>query len=333
METSIAIDKKEIPCEYKKIDIYELKFHPKNPRIASVLENFGDLTEEAIDKELWGRNPTHQLKQNIEEHGGLQHPVIVYEGRVIEGNTRLCCYRHLYKEHNNEQWRYIDCRVLGGEVTDRQINALLGNEHIVGKIKWETYEKGYWMTMMLERDQYGWDELQKIVGQGKPWIESHIAAYKAMKKEKIEDKSKFSHFVQLKSNTKIKNIKNTSDPNIEEKIIEAIKNDQITEAVDIRKIPAICKDKNSKKRLFEYGEEVQQVFHDLKATKPTLDSPFIRLVEDLDTKTKKMKRVERDDLSESKRSKSKIRALTKELLNLCDELGIDLQIPRKIRKR
>lgn len=333
-QTSISIEGEEIPCEYKKIDIFQLKFHPQNPRIASILaKHKGQLTEDVIDSTLWEKNSTHQLKRNIEQHGGLQHPIIVYRTYVVEGNTRLCCYRHLYNEFKDEKWKYIDCRVLLGTVSNRQINALLGNEHIVGKIKWETYEKGYWMTMMLDRDNYSWEDLEKIVGKSRGWIENHIAAYKLMIEEGVEDTSKFSHFVQTVSNADIKKIKNTSDPEIEKKIIHAIKNDQFKDAKDIRKIPAIFKDKKSKKRLFDYGEECQQVYHDLKSSKPTIDSPFIRVVEDLNNRITKMKRIEISELSDSNQDKVKIRRLAKEIFKLCKELEIDLNIPNKLKKK
>jgi hypothetical protein len=333
---SIYIGNKEIPCLYQKMDINQLKFHHDNPRIASILfknkGNNGEVTEEKIDSILWdNNNNTHQLKRNIEDNGGLQNPIIVYKNEVLEGNTRLCCYRHLYNEFKIDKWKYIDCKILLGDVTPKEVNALLGNEHIIGKIKWETYEKGYWMTMMLERDHYSWEELEKIVGQCRAWIQNHIDAYKIMIRENVEDTSKFSHFVQLVSNGEIKKIESTTDPEIKEKIIGAIKNGQFQDAKDIRKIPTILKDKKAKKRLFEYGEDCQQVYHELKSDKPTIDSPFIKAVSDITIRVESMKREQRDELSESNQDKAKIRKLTKELIKLCRELDIDINLPKNMR--
>lgn len=226
-ENHISLSGKDIPIKHEKIDIFKLKFYPENPRIASIIDKSKDKSETFIDNELWNRNETHDLKRRIERHGGLIHEIIVWKDNVLEGNTRLCCFRHLYNEYQDDKWKKIDCTVIIGDITKKEINSLLADEHIIGKIKWDTYEKGCWMTMMKKRENYDWDELEKIVGKSRAWIENHIDAYNMMVKANVGEKAKFSHFVQ--AIPVIKKLKD-KEPQIENKIVTAIKNEQFEDA-------------------------------------------------------------------------------------------------------
>ena len=61
---------------------------------------------------------------------------------MLEGNTRLCCYRHLYKESKyDNKWKYIKCHLILDEIIQDDIYRLLCTEHIEGKIDWDPYEK------------------------------------------------------------------------------------------------------------------------------------------------------------------------------------------------
>lgn len=326
--TYITINKKEVLCTYHDLDILQLQYHPGNPRIASVLAKYnGNITDELIDSTLWDKDSTHNLKRNIEKHGGLLNPIVVFQNKVIEGNTRLCCYRHLYSEHKDEKWRYINCKILVGDVTQKELTALLGNEHIVGKTQWDPYEKAYWMTTMNVKDNYSTEEIAGIVGQGKAWVENHIKAYQLMKSEKVEDISKFSYFYQIVSNNDIKDISKNVDPDVVPKLVTAIKNDQFTDAREIRKVPTLYKDKKSVKKVFGKGEKFDQAYHDLKSKKPTIDSTFIRSVDDISDRIQNMKITEREEIKKNNQNKYSIKKLTKSLIKLCNQLEIDIHVP------
>jgi len=320
-QNHISLSGKDIPIKHEKIDIFNLKFYPENPRIASIIDKSKDKSETFIDNELWNRNETHDLKRRIERHGGLIHEIIVWKGHVLEGNTRLCCFRHLYNEYEDDKWKKIDCTVIIGDITKKEINSLLADEHIIGKIKWNTYEKGCWMTMMKERENYEWDELEKIVGKSRAWIETHIDAYKMMVKRNVEEKAKFSHFLQ--AIPVIKKLKN-KDPQIENKLVKAIKNEQFEDAKDLRKVPVLFSDKKSRKRLFDDGEKCGQVYIDLKAKSPSVDTPLMRSIEDTTKRLENMSRLERESIRDDKRELDKIKKLAKEVVKLCRELQLNI---------
>ena len=158
-EKCINLAGEEIPVESRMIDIFKLKYYPDNPRILSIIKQNPKIKkdEKLIGEELWGgrhANDTHRLFRDIERHGGLIHPIIVHDNYVLEGNTRLCCFRRLYELYKDEKWKFIRCEILlTKELPKEKISILLGNEHIIGKIQWETFEKGCWMRKMLKEDK------------------------------------------------------------------------------------------------------------------------------------------------------------------------------------
>src|SRR3989344_2022428 len=289
--------------------------------------------EKLIEEKLWDDDDTHKLFRSIEHHGGLINPIIVHDNYVLEGNTRLCCFRRLYAQNKEDKWKFIRCEVLLiKKLPKEKIDILLGNEHIIGKIEWDTFEKGCWMTKMLKEDKYNIEKIKEIVGNSESWIKIHIQSYEDMIKAKVNDKDKFSHFVQLDSNDQIRQIQK-KDPKIKEKIIKAIKNEQFKTAQDIRKIPIIYEDEKARKRFFEYGEPIDQIFHDLKSEHPTRGSPFIRVIEDLTQRASELTRKERAEIAEDLEQKDKIKKLARELKKLCSELkkeGLS-KIDEKIR--
>ncbi len=327
----ISIGGKRISYRMEKVDIFKLTFYPENPRISSIIsKHTGEVTEEFIDEMLWAENETHRLKRDIERDGGLIHPVIVYDNKTIEGNTRLCCFRHLYGEckksgQRDEQnkWTYIDCWILLEGINKMQLYRLLCNEHITGKIQWSTYEKGNLLTKMAEQDNISHEEIKNMTGLSVPTIIYHIQAFKTMVTENMTDKRKYSHLVEVYKNAEIWKLK-SRDPQIVEKIVSAIKNDQFGDAKDIRKVPHIYKDKNSRKRLLEYGEKCDQVFIDLKSKIPTIDSPFMRAIEDITNRMRNLTREEREQISKSGKQKYKIMKLAKESVSICKELDIEI---------
>jgi len=284
-----------------------------------------------IDAVLWERNETHRLYQQIEKDGGLIHPVLVYDDEVLEGNTRLCCYRHLFKVNKDAKWKQIKCHVILEDLTQDEIYRLLCIEHIEGKAEWEAYEKANLYCKMKEEEGMTLEQISRLVGESAPTVGYRMKAYKLMVDNKVIEKGKYSHFEQLVRSRSVQNVKKR-EPKIEERVIELIKDDKIPKAQDIRLIGDILKHKEAKKRLFVKRENIVQVHHDLKAKAPMTDSSFMKDIEALIRKASQLKREEREGLKQSKRDCVKIEQLTKELIKLCRELDIKIHIPKRMRK-
>lgn len=329
---ALSIQGREINYEFQMIDIDKIQFYRKNPRIATILsEHAGEVTDAVIDEKLWGRDETHKLYGRIKKDGGLIHPIIVYNGEVLEGNTRLCCYRHLYGETKDERWKHIKCHSILDNLTQDEIYRLLCTEHIEGKIEWEAYEKANLYRKMKDEERMTLQQISTLVGESPTEVNFKIQACKLMIESSVIDKHKYSHFEQLVSNQKIQEIKKVHDSHIQEKIIELIKAGKIKNAVDIRKVPDIYKHKTARKRLLDEKQDVGQVYHDLKAQAPMTVSPFMKEVESLIKRIKDLQREEREGLRKSKRDLVKIKELVKELFTLCTELDIKIHIPKNLR--
>jgi len=258
-EIALSIRGREINYEYHTMDIDEIRFYRKNPRIATILaEHTGEITDEVIDGKLWERDETHKLYRRIGRDGGLIHPILVYRNEVLEGNTRLCCYRHLYNTTNDARWKYIKCHIILDELTQDEIYRLLCTEHIEGKIEWEAYEKANLFCKMREEEGMTLEQISEIVNESTMSIYNKIKAHKMMVEHSVVDKSKYSHFEQLVLSGPIREIKKTQDKDIEEKVIELIKEEKIKKATDIRKVGDIYKHKKARKRLFGQKEELGQ---------------------------------------------------------------------------
>lgn len=331
---ALSIRGREINYEYQTLNINDVQFYRKNPRVATILaEDTGEITDEVIDGKLWERNETHKLYRRIEKDGGLIHPILVYHNKVLEGNTRLCCYRHLYSTTNDDRWRYIKCHIILEELTQDEIYRLLCTEHIEGKIEWGAYEKANLFCKMKEEEDMTLEQISEIVNESTTSINNKIRAYRMMVEHSVIDKSKYSHFEQLVLSGPIREIKKAQDKDIEEKVIDLIKEGKINKATDIRKIGDIYKHRKARKRLFDQKEELDQVYIDLKAKAPMTDSSFMKDIEGLVKKVRKLSREDREGLKQNKRDSSKIEQLAKELVRLCKELNIKIHIPKKMRKR
>ncbi len=332
MKNTLSIQGKEINYEYKLVDINNINFYRSNPRIATILSEYKDeITNDIIDKTLWDRNTTKKLYRRIEKDGGLIHPILVYNNDVLEGNTRLCCYRHLYSKQKNDKWKYIKCNVINDNISSNDIYRLLCSEHIEGKIDWETYEKANLYFKMNQEENMTYDSISEIVGESAPTVSIRIKAFKLMVDNGIVDKNKYSHFDQLVRNPELNEI-GARNPEITDKTIELIKSEKIPKATDIRKIGDIYKHKKARKRLFTNNENIEQVYHDLKAKAPMTDSSFMKDIEKLIKKVKYLKREEREGLKQCKKDCFNIEKLVKELISLCEELDVKIFIPKNIRK-
>lgn len=332
MESKINIRGHSIAYEIQEKDICEIEFYHKNPRISTIVDGMTTVTEQAIDDALWQLPQTHALKRTIEQDGGLIHPIIVYKNKVLEGNTRLCCYRHLSSEFTGPEgakWRKIPSQVITVTLTQDDIYRLLCSEHIDGKIEWDAWEKAHFFFRMQKEESKSAEEIAKIAKESVSSINNKISAYKLMTESGVYDKSKYSYFEQIIISKPIKEILKT-DPEIQTKVIEKVKDGTIQRAETIRKIGDIWKHKDARKEAFVKNRPLEAVYHELKANAPMTDSPLMKDAEDLLKRVKALTREEREAIKNNSRDRSKIEFLTKEMVQLCNEMDIKLHIPKKI---
>ncbi len=97
--TTITVGDHILSVQVKELPVDSLRYYSSNPRIFSILKHLGDkVSQEQIESELWKLNSTKDLFQDIGRNKGLIEEILVRGVEVLEGNSRLCVYRHLLKK-------------------------------------------------------------------------------------------------------------------------------------------------------------------------------------------------------------------------------------------
>lgn len=242
----MPIGKQTVTVTDTELKQSDLLFYAENPRVFSALHTLDEdsPSQETIEKEMCKLDHVKTLRMSIEANGGLLEPVIVKGNIVLEGNCRLAAYRMLAKK-DISRWSYIRCTVLPEDITEEQILSLLGTIHIIGRMDWNAFEKaGYlWRTQKKSRRPINAiaDDLGMKVNDAK----LSIKVYERMRKEDDMQPRKWSHYFELLKNPAITNAdEENPDMNIVDRVIEKIKNEDFSDAKDIRKIGTVIKSQN-----------------------------------------------------------------------------------------
>jgi len=254
-----TVSGKKIPYTYQEIDIWTLEFWKENPRVsASIKEMYGEreLSNDDIDKALWKRGSVKDLKKDIEKQGGLIDEILIRGTIVLEGNSRLCAFRHLFKEaeeRNDEdgmlKWSYIKAKILPPDTSDEIIFAILGTWHIKGKTPWEAYEKAAYLKKMQTQYKLTDKEIADKISQPEKFVKDNIKALELMRENDIKKLEKFSYCFETVKNKRINEL-SKKDESILPGIFQAIKDDRFSKAEQIRDVPKVIKDKKAFKEFF-----------------------------------------------------------------------------------
>ena len=184
------------------------------------------------------------LKTSIDANGGLLEPVIVRGNIVLEGNCRLAAYRLLAKSDINK-WAYIRCTVLPDDITEEQVLSLLGTIHIIGRMDWNAFEKAGYLYRTKQKSRRPIRAIADDLGMKVSEATLAVKVYERMREEEDIQPKKWSYYYELLKNPSIVNAdEENPDMKIVPKVIEKIKNEEFTDAKDIRKIGTVIKSQN-----------------------------------------------------------------------------------------
>ena len=327
-------NKEKIRYEVKILNIDDLMYYPQNPRIMSDIEKIKEknpdliIDQNVLDRLMWDRDATHTLYQTIKKDGGLNEALLVYNNYVIEGNTRLCCLKRLSKE--DEKWKEVPCEVIIDEITSLQINRLLIDKHVIGKNEWSAYDKSLLYYRLKHEDNYSVKEIAELGHESPTKVYQRIAAIELYKESKCSDIKKYSHFEQFVSIRDINKMVK-EDPKIQEAAVSQILSGKIPTAQDIRSIPTICRDKDSKKRFIRGDEQITEIVLDLEQQKKLQNKALINVVRDLSDKIQKMSEEDIQCLKNNNSDKAQINKLLKDLVKLAE--FAEIKLPGKLQTK
>ena len=248
METKreMPIGKQTVLVTDTELKQSDLKFYAENPRVFSALHTLDDdaPSQETIEKEMCKLDHVKTLRMSIEANGGLLEPVIVRGNVVLEGNCRLAAYRMLAKV-DPIKWAYIRCTVLPEDITEEQILNLLGTIHIIGRMDWNAFEKAGYLYRTQKKSRRPINAIADDLGMRVNDAKLAIKVYDRMHKEDDMQPRKWSHYFELFKNPAITNAdEENPDMKIISRVIDKIKNEEFTDAKDIRKIGTVIKSQN-----------------------------------------------------------------------------------------
>lgn len=306
----VVIDGKTVVYDPTKKDILKLKYYSENPRVHSVLAAYGSTpSQEEIQKELWDLDSTKDLYRNILSNRGIVEPIIVRNGFVLEGNSRLCAYRKLYEnaKDNTEKklWRHITAIDLPRDVTEKQIFQLLGTYHIRGKAKWLTFEKASYVYRMKKQFGMKEEDIAKDLGMSKTEVKHMIDSYTTMEREGVKDLQKFSYFMEFFKNRALTKICE-KNPKLPKEFSKWVIEDQIPRAEVVRDLPKILNDKTATKSFYNESDFAKAKNIAFRKN-PEHDSAFLR---QLKKTTEELKEAEVPNLISEMNDDSKKRIIT-----------------------
>ncbi|HOV23364.1 MAG TPA: hypothetical protein PL107_03740 [Candidatus Marinimicrobia bacterium] len=334
-KNEIVVIGQKIQTRIEEINIFKLNYWKENPRVNAIIKQKcrdRDISDEDIEKELWEKDSVKDLFKDIERDGGLIDEILVKGNIVLEGNSRLCAYRHLYKksEKKNDEdgmlkWSYIRARIIPEETSNEVVFSILGTWHIKGKTQWDTYEKAAYLKRMNTEYSYSLKDIADSISQTEKFVKDHIEAYDLMVANNVYTLDKFSYFYELVKNKKIKELA-SKEPTIIPNTIQAIKEDRFKRGEEIRDLPKILKDKKAKKEFFDDKVDFNDALETTKDRHPEHADSFYNNIKKVTTilQSRSIKNIEeiKEDIKTDKNKKYILEKFYREVNSFCKKVGI-----------
>jgi len=269
------------------LPIEDIKLDSTNPRLANTvaLNNVseGPAMQRHLEETLWSDPDVRQLYQSVRENKGLVERIIVRANRVAaEGNCRTVVYRKLRATFPTDPtWRKIPARVLPDNITQKQIDILLGELHVGGKNEWIPFEKAGHIHTLFAKHGLTQDEIAKLLHTSKTAVNHNIHAFGAMKDRYLVEypgpgaPRKFSHFLELYKKPPLREwVKN--DPTALDHFVEWVGTDKIGKGASVRHLDAIISNPAAMKAFDRGGMAAAQPI--LMRDSPELSSPLFKFM-------------------------------------------------------
>ncbi len=303
---------KEYDFKEMKIDIFKLKYYPENPRVHHVISILGqNPSQDKIEEAMWNDN-TKDLFWDIRKKG-LQDPILISEDYyVMEGNSRLCAFRHLYyqaKEKNLQEemdkWRYIQCEIYPPGIGKLGLHYMLGTWHIKQKNPWDAFEKASYIRRIMTEFHKTVEQIAEELHIKKTEINKMLWIEEFMKNEKIQDIKKYSYLEPIYQKPELRK-KVEKDKKFKKRIVNLIHNASIGKAENLRKLHALMEKKKDALDKLEDGVPFEKVYAEALLESPD-DDPLLKDIIKITKKLDKLNMV--DFLKETKSNKTNISIL------------------------
>lgn len=338
---TIIVKGREISYEIKDVDIYSLEYYKENPRINYIVSKHPPekVTQEFIEQELLKLDSVRERIHDLRENKGLLDEVYVLGNKVVEGNTRLCAFRRLYKQTNDSRWKFIKARILQNDVTDDELFYILSTFHIKGKTEWDAYEKAAYIYKMIKVLNKNPEEICKQLGKHRKTVEAMLSAYEVMSRKYLatipetklvngvrDQLKKYSYFEAFfLQKDLVQRIKEA--PVFLDEFVEWVKEDRFKRAQEVRELPKILGNKKACKTFYEAdaGEAFDDAIHILYEHKPEKVDRFYKKVREFRDLIQAAEVIKvKADTENNKNKKAELQQCYKDLKRFCKEVGLEV---------
>lgn len=252
---------KKIKAITEQINQADLLFYSENPRVYSILNKMGEEpTQEKIYKQMCEMDHVKTLKSSILSNGGILDPLLVKDNgddtfTVLEGNSRLAAIRMICAMGNNiAKWAMVKCKVFPQTITEDEIYALLGQYHIIGRKDWDAYEKASYLYRRYIKTKLPVDYMAKELGITTSQADKMIKTIKFMEEHNDTDTKHYSYYSDVYLSSKSIAKYRDTYPQLDDRVVQMIKKEEVKDAKDLRKLNEISKgkDKLSKRTMQDF---------------------------------------------------------------------------------
>lgn len=336
---TMEINGRSIEYEQKNLDIHEVDYYLDNPRINYIISKYprDRVTPKLIEEALLLLDSTKELEQDIFENKGLLDAIIVYDNKVIEGNTRLCCYRRLYQRTQDPRWKKIKSNIIINPLSTDEIFALLSNYHLKGKKQWDLYEKAAYIDKMVNQEGKPIEEIARIVRSTKPKVENMLKAYQVMRDKYLKKREanvtnneirdelrRFSYFEAFYTNKHLSEI-SSKTPEFINEFVEWVYEDRIPKAADVRELHNILENKKANRAFLENEPSTayKEAYFLLHKNRPDKIDTFYKKISQFrdlirESDIKKVK----EEISSNANMKNSIKQCLKDFQKFCRDIEL-----------
>lgn len=308
------------------LPLEDVELDSTNPRLANTVAlnhvEEGPAMQRFLEDTLWADSDVRQLYQAVRENRGLVERIIVRSnGIVAEGNCRTVAYRKLRATFPNDPtWKKIPARVLPDNITQKQIDILLGELHVGGKNEWIPFEKAGHIHTLFTKHGLTQDEIAKLLHTSKTAVNHNIRAFGAMKDHYLlaypgpGAVRKFSYFLELYKKPTLREWV-TNDPTALARFVKWVGTDKIGKGAQVRHLDVIIQNSAALKAFDRGGVEAAQPI--LMRDRPELSSPLFKLMVDM---TQAIEAARLDDIARVRSEKAGgARAIVQDLKDALDK--------------
>ena len=321
-----------VPVQVRSLDLplEAVELDSTNPRLANTVAlnhlSEGPAMQRFLEETLWADSDVRQLHQAVKGNKGLVERIIVRaNGVVAEGNCRTVVYRKLHAAFPTDPtWKKIPARVLPDNITQKQIDILLGELHVGGKNEWIPFEKAGHIHTLFTKHGLTQDEIAKLLRTSKTAVNHNYRAFAAMKERYLPEYPgpgavrKFSYFFELYKNPTLREWV-TTDATALGKFVKWVGTDKIGKGAEVRHLDAIIQNSSALKAFEKGGIEAAQPI--LMRDRPELSSPLLKSMVDM---TQAIEAARLDDIARVRGEKSGgARVIVQDLKDALDKF-IDL---------